>query len=113
MATWWDRADADERNAVADIPSVQSIDERLAERPFDASVRDVLLEVLFASGSDLLMLPVPDVFGWRDRINEPSKVDEQNWTYRLPWPVDDLDDVPEADERQRFLRRLSERYRRV
>jgi 4-alpha-glucanotransferase len=53
------------------------------------------------------------VFGWRDRINEPSKVDEQNWTYRLPWPVDDLDDVPEADERQRFLRRLSERYRRV
>jgi 4-alpha-glucanotransferase len=113
MATWWDGAAADERRAVAEIPSVRRLDPGIAGRPFDAPVRDVLLEVLFASGSDLLIVPVQDVFGWRDRINEPAKVDEQNWTYQLPWPADRLSDVSEAVERQRFLRRLSERYGRV
>ena len=29
---------------------------------------------------------VQDVFGWRDRINEPATVNDDNWTFRLPWP---------------------------
>ena len=76
-------------------------------------MRDVLLEALFASGSDLLLLPVQDVFGWRDRINEPATVTSDNWTFRLPWPVDRLDEVPEARERQGQLRAGRERYGRV
>ena len=77
------------------------------------TVRDVLLEALFASGSDLLLLPVQDAFGWRDRINEPATVTDDNWTYRLPWPVDQLDEVPEARERKDQLRAWSERYGRI
>ena len=42
----------------------------------EPAVRDVLLEVLYASGSGLLLLPVQDVFGWRDRINEPATVND-------------------------------------
>ena len=63
---------------------------------------------LFASGSDLLLLPMQDAFGWRDRINEPATVSDENWTYRLPWPVDQLDEIPEARERQERLRAWSE-----
>ena len=36
-----------------------------------------------------------------------------NWTYRLPWPVDTLDDIPEARERKEQLRAWSERYGRI
>ena len=75
----------------------------LADAPYDARVRDVLLEALFASGSDLLLLPVQDVFGWRDRINEPATVTAENWTFRLPWPSDKLDEIPEALERKNQL----------
>jgi 4-alpha-glucanotransferase len=76
-------------------------------------VRDALLDALFASGSDLLVLPVQDVFGWTDRINVPALIDDSNWTWRLPWPVDRLDAQPEAAERQQALRRWSERHARV
>ena len=76
-------------------------------------VRDVLLEALFAAGSDILLFPVGDVFGWRDRINEPATVSSHNWTFRLPWPVDRLGDVEEARERQRTLRAWSEQYGRL
>ena len=51
------------------------------------AVREALLEVLFASGADLLILPVQDVFGWRDRIDQPATVNDLNWTWRLPWPL--------------------------
>ena len=84
----------------------------LTHGPFDATVRDILLEILFASASDLLSLPVQDAFGWRDRINEPATVSDDNWTYRLPWPVDTLDDVAEARERKEQLRAWSETYGR-
>jgi 4-alpha-glucanotransferase len=85
----------------------------LAHRRFDATVRDVLLEVLFGSASNLLLLPVQDAFGWRDRINEPATVSSDNWTYRLPWPVDRMDEMPEARERKEQLRAWSERYGRA
>jgi len=51
-------------------------------------------------------------FGWCDRINEPATVNDRNWTYRLPWPVDRLDEIPEARERKDRLRSWSERYGR-
>jgi 4-alpha-glucanotransferase len=72
----------------------------------------VLLEALFASGSDLLLLPVQDAFGWRDRINEPATVSHENWTFKLPWPVDRMDDEPEASARKEQLRKWTEKYSR-
>ena len=67
------------------IPSVRErLDRRrTVTRAIDApdlphAVREALLESLYASGADLLILPVQDVFGWRDRINQPATVgDEQ------------------------------------
>ena len=72
-----------------------------------------LLESLFASRSQLLLFPVQDVFGWSDRINTPATIGEHNWTFRLPWPSDRLDDEPEARERQAKLREWAGKYGRL
>jgi 4-alpha-glucanotransferase len=115
VAIWWDAATESERRQISELPSVRRLTggADLSSRSFDATVRDVLLEILFASPSEVLMVPVQDAFGWRDRINEPATVTDENWTYRLPWPVDTLDDVAEARERKAQLRAWSERYGRV
>ncbi len=115
VAIWWDAAPESERRLVSELEAVRRLTggADLAHRPFDATVRDVLLEILFASGSDLLLLPVQDAFGWRDRVNEPATVSDLNWTYRLPWPVDRMDEIPEARERQEQLRAWSSRYGRI
>jgi 4-alpha-glucanotransferase len=65
---------------------------------FDATVRDGMLARLYHAGSNLVLLPIQDVFGWRDRINQPATVSEANWTYMLPWPVDEMAERPEARE---------------
>jgi len=50
---------------------------------------------------------MPDLFGWRDRINTPGLVNEINWTWRLPWPVDRLMRMREAVDRARAVYALA------
>jgi 4-alpha-glucanotransferase len=85
LLVWWEQAPQEERDAVLAIPSVRA---RLTDA--DADIREAILGALFASGASLLILPVQDVFGWRDRINQPATVSDGNWTWRLPWPSDHL-----------------------
>ena len=114
LAVWWPHASDDERQKIASLPTIRTIaaDPGFAAAPYDAKVRDVLLESLFASRSQLLLFPVQDVFGWRDRINEPATVTEKNWTFRLPWPVDRLSEHSEARERTVRLCEWARRYHR-
>ena len=114
VAVWWDHAPENERRQVSEIPSIQRLTAGadLTHRRFDATIRDALLEILYASTSNLLLVPIQDAFGWRDRINEPATVGDVNWTYRLPWPVDRLDEIDEARERKEQLREWSEQYGR-
>jgi len=67
---------------------------------------------LCASGSDLVILPVQDVFGWRARINQPATVNSHNWTWKLPWPSDRLLSEPEAVDVAEELRACAERHGR-
>jgi 4-alpha-glucanotransferase len=115
MAVWWDQAPREERILVSKVPTVarlaNGID--LVDAPYHPVVRDVLLEALFASGSDLLLMAIQDVFGWRDRVNEPATVNDVNWTYRLPWPSDRLNTVAAARQRRDVLHGWAREYRRL
>jgi len=114
MIEWWQGAADGEKRKINRLRLIERLTkgEGILEAPYEPVVRDTLLEALFASGSNLVLCPVQDVFGWRDRINEPATVNGDNWTFRLPWPVDRLQDAPEARERRDMLRRWSDRYRR-
>ena len=107
LAGWWDEAPLGERVFVAALPALRAAGCD-PSRPFDDHLRDALLQALCGGGSNLVVVPVQDIFGWRDRINTPAVVDEINWTWRMPWPIDDLlvEQVPR--ERAAFLRGLSE-----
>jgi 4-alpha-glucanotransferase len=114
LVVWWETASDDERRKVAAVPTIQQLAPggNLVDSA-TAAACDVLLEALFASGSDLVLAPVQDVFGWRDRINVPATISDSNWTFRLPWFADELDEIPEARERRDTLRAWSEKHQRA
>ena len=94
MAIWWEQASRGGRaggagDSVGARSSRADDARRAVEQPGSVvtRLREALLESLYASGADLLILPMQDVFGWRDRINQPATVGDDNWTWRLPWPV--------------------------
>jgi 4-alpha-glucanotransferase len=110
MADWWDTASPEERQALLQLPQLRGAG-LSADQAFSDHTRDRLLEVLFAAGSSLLILPIQDIFGWRDRINVPAIVSDRNWSWRLPGPVEDLLTEAGAAERAGVLHRLADGYR--
>jgi 4-alpha-glucanotransferase len=112
IVEWWDEAPIEERKALAAVDRDGPPDPD-PEEPFNETTRDAILQLLYRAGSDFALLPIQDVFGWNERINTPASIDAQNWTWRLPWPVEDLEQETAARERAAFMRRLAERSGRA
>ena len=83
LADWWETLPAAERKALLALPGLETLSAR-APVAFDEEVRDALLGLVSASGSDLLLLPFQDAVGARERVNVPGTVNDENWSYRVP-----------------------------
>ena len=114
LAVWWESLTGDERRLIAEMPSVQRAHPQGMEgvagtSSFDEAIRDAVLTAMHRGGSNLVLLPIQDIFGWRDRINHPATTGDWNWTYVLPWPLDRMDEQKEAIEGAERLRELTDR----
>lgn len=105
LADWWASAPDEEKTALLRIPRLREFGFTPGS-PFDARLRDALLEALLHAGSDLVIFPLQDIFGWRDRINVPATVGPQNWSWVSPIPVDRLLEHPDGRERAAALRAM-------
>ena len=118
MVIWWEEAPYAEREAALAIASLRArltAADRTAAldaRSLPESLRQAVIETLYASGADLLILPIQDLFGWRDRINQPATVGGSNWRWRLPWPVDRMATEPVAMALATQLREWAKKYAR-
>jgi 4-alpha-glucanotransferase len=108
VADWFDGLSALDRAAFLALPGLAPVRSRATVR-FDEAVRDALLETLYGSASDLLLLPFQDCFGHRERVNVPGTVTDQNWTYRLPVTISSLASDLASSAR---LRQLATRHGR-
>ena len=102
LAEWWDAAPREERVEALKVPDLAGAG-FTADSPFADGLRDALLAAIYRSGANLVLLPIQDIFGWRDRINVPGTVGSENWTWRLPFSVGELLTRPDAAERAGFL----------
>jgi 4-alpha-glucanotransferase len=105
----------EERRAILEIPALVRLRATPGRAPtrFTPEVHDALLETLYGAGSDLVVLPVQDAFGMRDRINVPGTVGPENWSFRLPWTADDLSRESSLRARTETLGRLAARHGRL
>jgi 4-alpha-glucanotransferase len=71
--------------------------------------RAVVIQALLSAASMLTLIPLQDIFGWTDRINTPAVVDDINWTWRVPAPVDTWLDPGETVERADQLKTWTEK----
>jgi 4-alpha-glucanotransferase len=92
LALWWETLAEEKRALIAQMPSINVPPVAV----FDDEVRDAILKAMYDCPSAMVLIPIQDVFGWRDRINQPATVGAWNWTYVLPWPIDLITAQPEA-----------------
>jgi 4-alpha-glucanotransferase len=107
-AEWFDALGEEDRKALLDIPGLASLREK-PPAAWDDRVRDALLEVLYQSPSELLLIPFQDAVGSRERVNIPGTLSGDNWTYRLAQDMDQLAADAPLRERLASLSRRSNR----
>lgn len=105
LIEWWESLEDKERRAV----------QRCLERENGQAAPDpnlspelhlALLRRLYEAASVLAILPIQDLFGWRERINTPGTVHRRNWSYRVPIPIAYLDEVAPVRERMQVLQEM-------
>ena len=88
----------------------------LSPRELTREHRHAILDSLYRSPSRYVILPIQDLFGWRERINLPASTGEGNWTFRLPVVAEKLHTDPAIRRETGMLRRsidASGRLRRM
>jgi 4-alpha-glucanotransferase len=111
LAVWWsDELDDEARRRLTDVAVFESL--RGAGATFTSAVHEGLIDGLYAAGSDLALLPLPDLFGGRERINMPATITHENWSYRLPSSLEELAGV-RGRERAAWLLGIARRHGRV
>jgi len=115
LAVWWESLRDHERAAQLRLPRLRALAERpFAEnRRFDPAVHEAMMEMLYGSASDAVLVPINDALGWRDRLNTPGTVGPHNWTFRIPWRLDELWTAEEPVALARRLLDLARRHGRI
>ncbi|MDB4945670.1 MAG: hypothetical protein JWP97_5204 [Labilithrix sp.] len=99
ITTWWGELEPWERERLA----------ALDDMPLDLPKQErelALLKLLFSARSELTLVLVNELLGDGTRINTPGTVNERNWTWRLPKPIEELREDPEVAERFAAIREL-------
>jgi 4-alpha-glucanotransferase len=108
LAEWWRDATVEERQR---LTRGLRLGDRAEPRQsvMDERTLDAILDALYASPSRLVIVPLPDLFGWTDRINTPGMVNSRNWTWRLPFDLESIGENPRLRERLAKLREIAQR----
>jgi 4-alpha-glucanotransferase len=109
--TWWEALPDREREHQLKQPPLAALRGPSRTR-YTPETRDALLELAYSAGSDALLTPITDALGWKDRMNTPGTVGAHNWTFRLPWTVDELFSASEPVATRQRLAHLAERHGR-
>ena len=112
LPEWWEGLEDWERGELLKLPGMAAVRES-AGREFTPAVHAAILELIYASPPDLALFPLQDLLGLRERINTPGTVGEQNWTWRMPWNVEQLGQAEAACGPAAVARELIERTGRV
>jgi 4-alpha-glucanotransferase len=100
VTAWWDDLAPNARSELGRLAGIAP-DEPEASRWLP------LLRLLLRSSSELTLVLATEVLGQRARINTPATVDETNWRYRLPMPLEELSRDPDVNRRMDALRELT------
>ena len=111
LAEWWETIDENERRQLLLAMGVN--DESAAYAPaLMEPVLDRILEALYASPAQLVITPIQDLFGCKDRINVPGTIAPTNWTWRIPFDPAHANDDPAIRARIDQIRAIALRTRR-
>ncbi len=99
ITSWWDALEGWERERLL---ALRGISPNLPEPARELA----LFELLLSARSELTLFLGAELLGDKSRINTPGLVNDENWTWRLPRPIEDLRQDAGLAERFSRIREL-------
>jgi 4-alpha-glucanotransferase len=109
LAQWWEQIEQEERKQFS---RALGLDSAGLKSELDLATLDQVLSAIYAAPSELVVTPIQDLFGWKDRINVPGTITSSNWSWRLPFDPADFASHPEQDSRVEKVAKIAERSSR-
>jgi 4-alpha-glucanotransferase len=103
LAVWWGELPRRERRGLL---AAIGVGEAPAGGELTTELRRSILARLYASPSRMVIFPIQDLFGWRERVNTPATIGGANWRYRLPFTATELATLPAPAAEAEQLRAL-------
>jgi 4-alpha-glucanotransferase len=89
LTIWWNALPKQERRQLCAAFGIErAVD--IHGGSLDERALSTILEALYRTPSRLVLVPMQDLFGWGDRINTPGTVGPDNWSWRLPLPLEQM-----------------------
>jgi 4-alpha-glucanotransferase len=82
LKAWWEQMPDWQRANAWEMITGNKTDGKI---PFDRESHRAVLKRVLGSSSAMVVVPLQDVIGTSDRINTPGTVNDENWTYRVPY----------------------------
>ncbi|MDP8262961.1 MAG: 4-alpha-glucanotransferase [Candidatus Ancaeobacter aquaticus] len=87
LSQWWKTVPENEKNDICAMVGVTPTDKKCA---FSFAIHMGILNILYRSNSIFSIIPIQDLFGWKDVINVPGTVSKNNWSWRLPGSIQNI-----------------------
>lgn len=85
LADWWDTVEHTERQLFWKLVSGEN-----TTAPRYVKAHGKALASLLGAGSRIVILPIQDILGSKDRVNTPGTLGDHNWTWRFPTAAEDF-----------------------
>lgn len=82
LCEWWDTMPDWQRANVWEMISAQKTDGKV---PFGEDVHRAIFKRVMGAGSCFVIFPLQDIIGTKERVNTPGTVNDDNWSYRVPF----------------------------
>jgi 4-alpha-glucanotransferase len=89
LTMWWNALPEKEQRQLCAALGIERVVD-IQRDSLDERALHAILEALYRAPSRLVLVPIQDLFGWDDRINTPGTVGPDNWSWRLPLPVEQM-----------------------
>jgi 4-alpha-glucanotransferase len=110
LVEWWRELPLEERREFTETLHLEGLDWHAAQ--LDQHGIDAILTSLYGAPSRYAFIPVQDAFGWDSRINTPGTLSAANWTWRLPFALENALADPAIAARAKALKAIALRTHR-
>lgn len=107
LVEWWAAISKSERKRLMEAMSLAHTD--CTSSTLDEPTLDAILESVYASPAQLVVTPIQDLFGWNARINLPGTISDANWSWRLPFDLEESMEDPHVCARAATIRAICEK----